>query len=108
MQALIDFEGWRKWRGFSDSTGTASPAGSTATVRPLSQVGNGTLGKVLSASSTLARSGGMQGPGRALGENDIRADSSGSGSGVDGLDPGAVSDGTPRGGVYDKSPDGSF
>lgn len=26
MQALIDFEGWRKWRGFQDSPAPSSPA----------------------------------------------------------------------------------
>ncbi|KAJ5360425.1 CheY-like superfamily [Penicillium concentricum] len=30
MQALIDFEGWRKWRGFMDSPRPASPAVTTA------------------------------------------------------------------------------
>lgn len=30
MQALIDFEGWRKWRGFLDSPRPASPAVDTS------------------------------------------------------------------------------
>jgi osomolarity two-component system response regulator SSK1 len=30
MQALIDFEGWRKWRGFMDSPGPSTPATDTA------------------------------------------------------------------------------
>ncbi|KAN0071695.1 hypothetical protein V8E54_010291 [Elaphomyces granulatus] len=89
MQALIDFEGWRKWRGFSDSTGTASPADSTATARPLSQVGNGTPtpGKVLPASARGA---------------EVQALDTTAGSGVgDGLDSGAVLDETAKGGAYD-------
>ena len=30
MQALIDFEGWRKWRGFMDSPRAASPTVDTS------------------------------------------------------------------------------
>lgn len=30
MQALIDFEGWRKWRGFMDSPRAASPVDTSA------------------------------------------------------------------------------
>lgn len=31
MQALIDFEGWRKWRGFMDSPSSSSPDVGSAT-----------------------------------------------------------------------------
>lgn len=34
MQALIDFEGWRKWRGYEDSPGARSPAKSQASRSP--------------------------------------------------------------------------
>jgi osomolarity two-component system response regulator SSK1 len=86
MQALIDFEGWRKWRGFADSN-QSSPT-SEGHTSPL-QVGHeGSLKKSPSAIESPSRrlEGRKSNSHSRLGKYEIsREDSSGSGS-IDGPD----------------------
>lgn len=56
MQALIDFDGWRKWRGFQDSPRSASPTSDSAAASPM-QTGshNQTTAKPDPGSPSLSR-----------------------------------------------------
>lgn len=57
MQALIDFEGWRKWRGFADSN-TSSPT-SEGYTSPL-QMGNDAHKKPSSAAPATRQLDGLR------------------------------------------------
>ncbi|KAF7158216.1 hypothetical protein CNMCM6106_004582 [Aspergillus hiratsukae] len=51
MQALIDFEGWRKWRGFADETRSSSPTDGGLT-SPLQTGANGVSSRTSASSSS--------------------------------------------------------
>lgn len=51
MQALIDFEGWRKWRGFADETQSSSPTDGGVT-SPLQTGANGVSSRTSASSSS--------------------------------------------------------
>ncbi|PKX97100.1 putative response regulator [Aspergillus novofumigatus IBT 16806] len=61
MQALIDFEGWRKWRGFADEAQSPSPTDGGLT-SPLQTGANG----VSSRTSTSSSSGAVNATAREL------------------------------------------
>ncbi|GIJ85762.1 ssk1 response regulator receiver [Aspergillus pseudoviridinutans] len=61
MQALIDFEGWRKWRGFADEAPSSSPTDGGLT-SPLQTGANG----VSSRTSTSSSSGAVNATAREL------------------------------------------
>jgi osomolarity two-component system response regulator SSK1 len=61
MQALIDFEGWRKWRGFADEPQSSSPTDGGLT-SPLQTGANG----VSSRNSTSSSSGAVNATAREL------------------------------------------
>jgi osomolarity two-component system response regulator SSK1 len=50
MQALIDFEGWRKWRGFADEAQSSSPTDGGLT-SPLQTGANGVSSRTSTSSS---------------------------------------------------------
>ncbi|KAI2793777.1 hypothetical protein POX_a00362 [Penicillium oxalicum] len=102
MQALIDFEGWRKWRGFQDSPRSASPNFDSAASPMQTGNHNDTNSKIdpQSPSTTRGSSKPRARPRRPhLPDNDeiMREDSWGSGSGDNAdspisPDPGSVLD----------------
>ena len=57
MQALIDFDGWRKWKDFSSQSNQSNKPSSTSTSTPLLSTGTGT-GKSPKSSSGLANANG--------------------------------------------------
>ncbi|OOQ85722.1 putative response regulator [Penicillium brasilianum] len=57
MQALIDFDGWRKWRGFQDSPRSASP-GFDSAASPMQTGNQNEIGsKMAPGSPSLSRTG---------------------------------------------------
>lgn len=86
MQALIDFDGWRKWRGFQDSTRSSSPNFDSAASPMQTGNHNETSSKPDPGSPSLSRNStkAKNRPKRPhLPDNDeiMREDSWGSGSG---------------------------
>jgi osomolarity two-component system response regulator SSK1 len=82
MQALIDFEGWRKWRGFLDSPRPMSPSFDSA-ASPL-QSGtspNQTEAPSPSITRTKSKVKGIKRPSLPEAAEVLREDSWGSGSG---------------------------
>lgn len=97
MQALIDFEGWRKWRGFMDSPRAMSP-GFDSAASPM-QTGTRESPKQLEAPSpsitrTKSKSKGLKRPSLPEAAEVLREDSWGSGSGDTG-DSVTSADATP-------------
>ena len=94
MQALIDFEGWRKWRGFMDSPRSSSPGFDNA-ASPMQGGGGHQSGSHTQLASPLVTRSNAKLPRHKLqrphlpdaGEI-LREDSWGSGSGADTADTG--------------------
>lgn len=97
MQALIDFEGWRKWRGFRDSPRSMSPNFDSA-ASPM-QTGTRDSPKQTEAQSpsitrTKSKAKGIKRPTLPSAAELLREDSWGSGSGDTG-DSVTSADATP-------------
>ncbi|KAL4884175.1 hypothetical protein BJY04DRAFT_215605 [Aspergillus karnatakaensis] len=78
MQALIDFEGWRKWRGFADDAGS-SGSGRSSPIQ--SRSASSSRKKSPVAGSPIAKK--LENKSRHLKRNDLIEDSPDSGDGSD-------------------------
>jgi osomolarity two-component system response regulator SSK1 len=116
MQALIDFDGWRKWRGFQDSPRSASPNFDTAASPMQTGNQNETSSKLDPGSPSLSRTSTKsktrpKRPHLPNAEEIMREDSWGSGSGDTGdsptspeTTPGVDADTKPPGDSVDFAP----
>jgi len=92
MQALIDFEGWRKWRGFMDSSRSASPGFDGAASPMQGSNHHRSPSQTQPASPSLTRTASkqnhhkLQRPNLPDAREILREDSWGSGSGGDTAD----------------------
>ena len=87
MQALIDFEGWRKWRGFADSS--ATPTTTDGLASPMQGGDQNQAEPSFDKAAAAKPDGAQDGTGPRPTETTIRGDSSisgGSGSTGDSLD----------------------
>jgi osomolarity two-component system response regulator SSK1 len=92
MQALIDFEGWRKWRGFMDSPRSSSPGFDNAASPMQSGSRHGSVSQTQPSSPLITRTTSksarhkLQRHNLPDTEEILREDSWGSGSGGDTAD----------------------
>lgn len=105
MQALIDFEGWRKWRGFMDSPRSASPGFDSAASPMQGGSRHESLSQPQPASPSVTRIGAktprhkLQRPNLPDAQEILREDSWGSGSGGDTADSFTPPEAPPTNGV---------
>lgn len=98
MQALIDFEGWRKWRGFMDSPRSSSPAFDNAASPMQGGSRHQSVSHTQLASPLVTRTNAklprhkLQRPHLPDAGEILREDSWGSGSGADTADTGDTAD----------------
>jgi hypothetical protein len=93
MQALIDFEGWRKWRGFMDSPRSSSPGVDEAASPMQGGSRHESTSHTQPASPLVSRTSGktrhnLERPHLPDAGEILREDSWGSGSGADTADTG--------------------